>query len=568
MKRITGCTSRLLVFSALGLVIASMGITTGRADTAPRSVVRTIVEGAALRGAQGIIFDDDDILHVTSLDGREIVVMDPETGEILDTFGPEMGVDVPDDLIFGPDGSLYWTSFFFGEVGRRTPEGTVTKQFVAPGANPITISDDGRLFTSQCFAGETVFEVSLELDAAPREVISFPGTSCGLNGMDWGPDGRLYGPRQFVGDVVRVDVDGGTFEVVASVFEGPGAVKFDSQGRLHVLDAVRGEIVRFDPEFGGSSVIARTTRGLDNLAFTSDDRLFISSFADNFIVELVEEGDCAGDGPCGEFRTVSPGGLGVPAGIAVVSEPGRRETIFVVDAYTLRELDAFSGKERKVTRWAPGLSPVLPLTAAWDDGNLVLSALTGGVVQVWDPEAEEVIEEYAFAAPTNAIRFQDDLIVAESASASVVRIPANDPSAREVLIDGFALPAGLAGSQNDLWVGDRGTGRVWKIIEDGASLASPVLVADNLEGPEGLTLDGSGDLLVVEAEAGRISRIDLGTGETFAVAEDLAIGAEGPSVLAATWYFNGIAAGRGGWIYATADKQGSILRIRPAHQHQ
>ena len=210
--------TRLLLFSALGLVSVSsvFQATAGRAEPASASAVRAVVEGAALRGAQGIIFDDRDVLHVANLDGRQIVVMDPETGEILDTFGPEIGVDVPDDLIFGPDGSLYWTALLLGEVGRLAPDGTVTTQFVAPGVNPITFSDDGRLFTSQCYAGETVFEISPELDVLPREVISFPGTSCGLNGMDWGPDGHLYGPRQLVGDVVRVDVDRGTFEVAAS----------------------------------------------------------------------------------------------------------------------------------------------------------------------------------------------------------------------------------------------------------------------------------------------------------------------------------------------------------------
>ena len=245
------------------MIVASLGLpaAVSRAEPSSPSLVRTIVEGAALRGAQGIIFDDRDVLYVANLDGRQIVVMDPETGEILNTFGPEIGVDVPDDLIFGPDGSLYWTSFFFGEVGRLKPDGTVTKQFVAPGANPITFSDDGRLFTSQCFAGETVFELSPNLDASPREVISFPGTACGLNGMDWGPDGHLYGPRQFVGDVVRVDVDQGTFEVVASGFGGPGAVKFDHQGRLHVLDPLRGEIVRVDPNSGEKTIVARLTIG-------------------------------------------------------------------------------------------------------------------------------------------------------------------------------------------------------------------------------------------------------------------------------------------------------------------
>jgi len=557
-------------FSTFGLVAMSavLATTSAQAKRPAKSVVRTVAEGAALRGAQGIMFDDNDLLYVTNLDGREIVVMDPETGEILETFGPDMGVDVPDDLIFGPDGSLYWTSFFFGEVGRLAPDNTVTTQFVAPGANPITVSDDGRLFTSQCFAGETVFELSLDLDVPPREVISFPGTSCGLNGMDWGPDGHLYGPRQFVGDVVRVDVDGGTFEVVASGFGGPGAVKFDHQGRLYVLDAVRGEIARVDQNSGETTIIARLIRGLDNLAFTSDDRLFVSSFADNFIVELVEEADCAAEGPCGEFRTVSPGGLGVPAGIVVVTEPGRRETIFVVDAYTLRQLSARSGEEQNVTRWAPGLSPTLPLTVAWDNGNLVLSGITAGVVQVWDPEAQEVIEEHAFDTAINAIRFQGDLIVADFANSGVVRIPASDPAAREVLMDGLVVPAGLAASEDDLWVGDQGTGNVWQVIEDGALLPSPLLVADDLEGPEGLALDRSGDLLVVEAKAGRISRIKPETGETFPVAENLAIGAEGPAILPATWYFSGIAVGRGGWIYATSDLDGDIYRIRPLRRHR
>jgi sugar lactone lactonase YvrE len=306
--------SRFMPYSIFGLVLAGAGfqITAGRAEPASPSIVRTIVEGAALRGANGIIFDDRDVLHVAGVDARQIVVMDPETGEILDTFGPEIGVDVPDDLIFGPDGSLYWTTFYFGEVGRLAPDGAVTKQFVAPGANPVTFSDDGRLFTSQCFAGETVFELSPDLDAPPREVISFPGTSCGLNGMDWGPDGRLYGPRVFVGDVVRVDVDMGTFEVVADGFGIPVAVKFDHEGGLHVIDSLDGEIVRVDPISGEKTTLARLTRGLDNLAFNSADRLFVSSFADKFIVELVQEGDCDTEGPCGEFRTVSPGGWAFP----------------------------------------------------------------------------------------------------------------------------------------------------------------------------------------------------------------------------------------------------------------
>jgi hypothetical protein len=220
-----------------------------------------------------------------------------------------------------------------------------------------------------------------------------------------------------------------------------------------------------------------------------------------------------------------------------------------------------------VTRWIPGFPPALPQTVAGDDGNLVLSSWAGGFVQVWDPDAKEVIEEHAFSASINAIRFQGDLIVADFANSAVIRIPASDPSVREVLADGLLVPAGLAASQDDLWVGDQADGKVWQIVEDGALLVSPVLVADNLEGPEGMVLDRDGDLLVVEAKAGRISRVDLETGAKSAVAEDLAIGAEGPASLPPTLGFNGIAVGRGGWIYATSDIEGSVYRIRPLRAH-
>ena len=232
-------------------------------------------------------------------------------------------------------------------------------------------------------------------------------------------------------------------------------------------------------------------------------------------------------------------------------------------SYTIRQFKAWSGSEQDVTRWLPGLPLAFPQTVSWDDGHLVLSSWAGGVVQVWDPDAKEVIEEHAFEAAINAIRFQGDLIVADYASGSVIRIPASDPSTRQVLVDGLVVPAGLAASQDDLWVGDQGDGKVWNVIEDGALLAGPVLVADNLEGPEGLVTDGHGALLVVEVKAKRISRIDLQTGAVSAVADNLAIGAEGPAAFPPTWALSGVVVGRGGGIYGTSDIEGSVYRIRP-----
>ena len=54
--------------------------------------------------------------------------------------------------------------------------------------------------------------------------------------MDWGPDGWLYGPLWNKGQVARVNVDTGEIKVVAEGLVVPAAVKFDAQGRLHVLE--------------------------------------------------------------------------------------------------------------------------------------------------------------------------------------------------------------------------------------------------------------------------------------------------------------------------------------------
>ena len=99
-----------------------------------------------------------------------------------------------------------------------------------------------------------------------------------MNGMDWGPDGKLYGPRWFHGEVARIDVDSGDLETVATGFGIPAAVKFDSEGRLHVLDTQVGEVVRVDIVTGEKEVVGRPGVAKDNLAFNADDRLFVSSF--------------------------------------------------------------------------------------------------------------------------------------------------------------------------------------------------------------------------------------------------------------------------------------------------
>ena len=544
MKSIT-----LACFFVLSANIALMG--------APPMQAKVLVKGSPLHGANGIMFDKDDRLHIASVWGQEILVMDPQTGTIIRRIGPEVGVGTPDDLAFGPDGSLYWTSIVTGEVFRLTPDGKKSKQLIAPGVNPITFSDSGRLFVALCFLGDGLFELDPNLVNPPRPIPKqLPPNAGMVNGFDIGPDSFLYAPVFFMGVVVKIDVDSGATTVVADGFTVPVAAKFDSRGRLHVLDGAAGTVTRIDTATGSKEVIARLgSPGWDNLAFDSRGRLFVSHANDGSVIEVL---------PGGQPRTISEGGMIIPGGLAAVLRAGR-ESVFVADLWTLHEFDALTGK-------AAGLEHssflptgfLAPMTVSVDGSNFVLTSVISNAVEVWNPDTRQILENYRdFATPMNAIRFQGDLVVAElgTTPARVVRVTS---TGRTPLATGLGVPIGLAASGGDLWVSDWAAGMVFQIVAGGLPLPKPLPVATGLKFPEGLAVDRDGSLLVVETGTGRLLRIDKGS--TSVVAEGLELGLTvAPGIaLPPTFAFNGVTVGPSGTIYVTGDRANVLYRLAPA----
>jgi sugar lactone lactonase YvrE len=235
------------------------------------------------RGANGIAFDANNVLYIASLRGNEIVIADASTGMILKRLGIEQGVETPDDLAFGPDGSLYWTSFDTGKVCRLSPQGLRSEQMLAPGVNPIAFSDDGRLFVAVSYRGDVLFQLDPLLRHTPRVIVRDLGW---LNGMVWGSDGYLYAPVWSKGQVVRIDVNSGEAVVVADGFSKPAAVKFDSRGCLHLVDYETGKVWRINIQTGGKQELIQLSPYLDNLAFDSRDRLFVSHAEEGNVYEI------------------------------------------------------------------------------------------------------------------------------------------------------------------------------------------------------------------------------------------------------------------------------------------
>ncbi|MFY0534725.1 hypothetical protein [Nannocystis pusilla] len=95
---------------------------------------------------------------------------------------------------------------------RRTPKGktrVIAKDL--PGLNSLAFRGDGRLYVTQIGRADALWEVDPDGKKKPRQVLAAPGF---LNGFEFGPDDRLYGPLLLKGQIVRVDVDTGKIEEV------------------------------------------------------------------------------------------------------------------------------------------------------------------------------------------------------------------------------------------------------------------------------------------------------------------------------------------------------------------
>jgi sugar lactone lactonase YvrE len=511
-----------------------------------------------LPGTYGVRFGPNGNLYVCAL-AAGIAVIDLTQGQMVDLIGPERGVFGPEDVNFGPDGSMYWAQMFTGEVGRMAPDGTVTTQMIGPGVNSIVFSADGRMFVTEPWYTDTLYEVDPALVDPPELLAQGIG---GLKNPEFGPDGLMYGALSKQGRVVKIDVDvvPPTFETIADDILGPFNVKFGPDGMLYVLERTGFTIQRMDPATGSHSTYAELQFGPDSMAFAPTGALFVTSYSDGVVAVVL---------PGGAVQPVMPGGLTIPSGIAVKNR-GDGESVFVGSLFSLREYDGATGAELSVDRMAMPAAGFAGAISVSDAGeNLVLTNFFPvGRVQVWNPDSDEVITDiHDFPVAANAIAFGDDLIIVDlgmgQGEARVVRVGDGGTSVLADVTDQIVFPLGLVASDGDLWVGDWATGMVWQLIADGVELAQAVPVAVGLSGPEGLALDLDGSLLVVEGTAGRVSRIRLESGVVTPVVSGLELSSVGTGMLPPSGTINGIAVGSSGAIYVSGDLGVKVYRLVP-----
>jgi outer membrane protein assembly factor BamB len=249
-------------------------------------------------GSAGMELDTAGRLVVSRVWTNELFVLDPLTGEKLDTLRD--GVTSPDDVTGDASGTLFYTSPFIGEVrSYRAAEGSKVVGKVQ-GANAITFDQKGRLFVAACFTGEDLYEVDPTGATPPRLVVEGPGRDCAMNGMVAGSDGRLYGAQPTLGRLVAFDPDTGALEVLADGLGGRGyGVAFLSDGTLLALKGE--EVVEVDRARRTFSTWAKLPFDGDNLLPWTGGEVFVSSPTTGEVI-AVKKG--------GEGRTLLEGSAG------------------------------------------------------------------------------------------------------------------------------------------------------------------------------------------------------------------------------------------------------------------
>ena len=514
---------------------------------APGWTLERLAGPAPLYGANGIQLAPDGRLYIAQALGPRLSVLDLDSGRLTHRLDPDGPVAAPDDIDFDSTGRAFITDVATGTTWSLTDDGApIAHATDQPSNNGVTVAPNDRLFIDEFRPGGRLLEGSREPGAPSRVILE---DLHGPNALDAAPDGRLYFPLVFAGEIWSVDPDAENPAADARRVVGglgsPTAVKVDREGSLVATLSGEGSVVRIDPASGAIRHLASLPAGIDNLALHPDGRVFVSRYVDGCISELSADGRVE--------RILLPPGLVGPMDVAL--RPGGGPVL--ADGLSLAFLEGGNivRRARLFTADAAGATAAVHVTP---DGRIFTCAahqLTRYSAARVRPLRSDLHDAVAIAGAPDGW-----LWIVEREPGRVVRVDPSSDRKLEVMT-GLGRPAAIAITPDgDAYVSepgapDAGVGRI--ALWSGGTL---VPFAADLKCPQGLAVVGE-RLFVLDAGARELLAYSRAQGAREVIARHLPVRI--PRADARLGGAVGIAAAPDGAILVCANGDGSLLRIAP-----
>ncbi len=541
---------KFLRTAAVALASLALGACTSTPPTRPAAwaAPEVLVAPSSFTGIHGLAVDAQGRLLAGTVVGYSMWEVDRRTGAAKVLIGAPEGQ--ADDIAIGPKGEMAWTNYLMGMLryreNDRAPMRVLAKDL--PGLNSTAFDQrNGRLYASQVFLGDALWEIDVAGRMPPRLIAKDLG---GFNGFEVGPDGMLYGPLWFKGQVVKIDPANGAVSVINSEFKIPAAVNLDGRGNLWVIDTATGELCRVELASGRRAVVRQLLPSIDNLAIAPDGTIYVSNMADNSIQAF--------NPATGDLRLLTGGEVAVPAGLKV---EGNR--LYVADIFSFREVNLRSGAVRDIFRMhATDSKMEYPFAVGLSAKHFALASWFTGTVQLVDrASGKTVVMAHGFKAPTDALPMPDgSVLVAEIAAGTITRASGDHLGERRIVAKDLAGPVQMVlGRDGALYVTEA-AGRLTRID---LSNGSQRVVAEGLAMPEGVAETPWGSFIVAETAARRLTEIDPASSAKRTVADQLPIGLEAGPGMPPSYVQTGVAVGGDGTVYFSADRNNAIYKVRP-----
>lgn len=443
------------------------------------------------------------------------------------------GLHGPEDLAIDEAGALFVSAAESGAVWRRDPDGPWRSIASGlSGASGIALDPDGRLFVGTCFVDDALYEVDRQGTRPPRTIARDLGCPGAM--VADGP-GSLVVPLRASGEVVRIQVDDGARETLASGLRTPTAVGRAPDGALVVLESATGGIRPLPAAGGAGPPLVRLAPGLADYV-TCGETALASSFLDGELTAFRPW-------PSGARPLTRPG-LVVPRGLALSGDD-----LLVADGVSLKRVAGGAAEVLVATV----IDPIPPPYA--------LAIAPGGRARITVPHLGEVHEVDLVARrsrklaggldwPTSIVALPGGAaLVTDTGAGRLVRV---EPDGSTLAIaSGLVSPVGLALRGTQALTLEPTGGRVIAVHEH----AAPTVVASGLAGPAGIAADARGNLYVAETRTGSLLRI-APDGERLRIAHGFDFGALGaqPEPIA-------IVAAADGSVFVASPVDGGVVRV-------